>query len=97
MSLEAMLDLDLFKIPAEGSNMACTKQADDDKSDPSQQNPSCPCPPRSVPHRPDKLPFPAVPENNLKMESWIKDHFAPSVFNTCSNQPLPKMSEPWCH
>ena len=26
MSLEAMLDLDLFKIPAEGSNMACTKQ-----------------------------------------------------------------------
>ena len=94
MSLEAMLDLDLFKIPAEGSNMACTKQADDDKSDPSQQNPSCPCPPRSVPHRPDKLPFPAVPENNLKMESWIKDHFAPSVFNTCSNQPLPKMSGP---
>ena len=94
MSLEAMLDLDLFKIPAEGSNMACTKEANDDKSNPSEQNPSCPCPPRSVPHRPDKLPFPAVPENNLKMESWIKDHFAPSVFNTCSNQPLPKMSGP---
>ena len=96
MSLEAMLDLGLFKIPVEGANMACTRQTDDDKSNPSQQNLSCSCPPRSVPHRLDKLPFPAVPENNPKMEFWIKDYFASSVFNTCSDQPLPKMSGTNC-
>jgi len=104
MSLEAMLDLDLFhtfksKTSMDGTNMACTKQETGGGSRPSQHqdtlsNQSCTCPPRIMPQRPDKLPFPAIPENNAKMEEWLKEYFGPSTFNTCSSQILPEMTGP---
>lgn len=105
MSLEAMLDLDLFQTfkgvnSMEGANMACTKQEMGSGAPASSQHQpipsdkSCTCSPRTMPKRPDKLPFPAIPENNAKMEKWIKDHFATSTFNTCSEHPLPKMAGP---
>ena len=37
---------------------------------------NCSCPIRSaVPERPQKLPFPATPENNSRMEAWLKEEF----------------------
>ena len=48
----------------------------------------------SDPTRPVKLPFPATPENNGKMKSWLLEIFASSTFNTCPHQPLPVMKGP---
>ena len=98
MSLKSMWDLDLFQtfkvVPSsDGDIMACTKQ--DSTPAPSQHKSiTCTCSPRTKPKRPNKLPFPAIPENNAKMEKWIKDYFETSTFNICSEQPLPKMSGP---
>ena len=47
-----------------------------------------------MPKRPDKLPFPAIPENNEKMEVWLKEYFASSTFNVCLAKELPEMSRP---
>ena len=80
--------------------MACSKQETDAGGSAALQyesvssEQSCTCPVRTMPQRPDKLPFPAVPENNVKMESWMKAYFASSTFNTCSDQPLPEMTGP---
>ena len=55
----------------------------------------CTCQKRSLPpERPKKLPFPAIPENNQKMESWLLSQFASSTFNVCPRQQLPEMSGP---
>ena len=107
MSLEAMLDLDLFQtfntpVSASGDcNMlaeGCSKQ-DTTAGNPSSHPPvssdePCACPLRTMPKRPDKLPFPAIPENNAKMELWIKEYFASSTFNICPDKVLPEMSGP---
>jgi hypothetical protein len=108
MSLEAMLDLDLFQTfntPASASeacNMLteeCSKQDTTVNESPSS-HPSvssdqpCTCPSRTMPKRPDKLPFPAIPENNAKMELWLKEYFASSTFNICPDKELPEMSGP---
>ena len=56
---------------------------------------NCSCPTRSaVPERPQKLPFPATPENNSRMEAWLKEEFKHSVFNTCPHRPLPPIEGP---
>ena len=55
----------------------------------------CHCPKRSSPPPPPKtMPFPATPENHLKLKKWILNHYRASTFNICENQKLPKMSGP---
>lgn len=46
------------------------------------------------PGRPLKLPFPPVPENNLKFERWLKERYASSTFNQCPHQLLPEVVGP---
>ena len=55
----------------------------------------CTCPQiRSIPPKPDRLPFSPVPENNEKMKEWLLDTFKSSTFNTCPHCPLPTMTGP---
>ena len=55
----------------------------------------CGCPTRALPpSRPTKLPFEAIPENNVKMREWLVHHYAASTFNRCPHQQLPGMSGP---
>merc|ERR1712082_269274 len=52
----------------------------------------CSCPDRELPpDPPDKLPFPATPENRGRLEDWMRDRYAASSFNVCECQPLPMM------
>ena len=49
----------------------------------------CPCQNRKVSlDPPDKLLFPAVPENRARLEQWIKDYYSGSAFNICKCQPF---------
>lgn len=53
----------------------------------------CGCPPRQRPPlKPTHLPYPATPENRELFETWIKDRYKSSAFNTCDHQSLPMMS-----
>ncbi|KAK3710029.1 hypothetical protein QZH41_012419, partial [Actinostola sp. cb2023] len=55
----------------------------------------CPCLLRQVaPQRPTKLPFPCIPENNVRMKAWLLEHYAASTFNTCPHRALPCMEGP---
>jgi len=55
----------------------------------------CPCPLRQVaPQRPTKLPFPCIPENNVRMKAWLLERYAASTFNTCPHRALPCMEGP---
>ena len=50
----------------------------------------CHCPKREKPPPcPASLPFEPCEENIPKMEQWLKERFAASTFNKCSNQELP--------
>ena len=50
----------------------------------------CSCPQRQVPPpRPPELPFPCIPENNVRMEAWLLDRYSASTFNTCPHRALP--------
>ena len=107
LSLEAMLDLDLLQTitnPTQ-ANVECDTMTDATMNEDGSQNAKktphppmdepCSCPMRKPPPtRPKKLPFPAIPENNAKMERWLLDEFASSVFNTCNQQHLPEMTGP---
>ena len=44
------------------------------------------------PPPPSQPPYPMTPENIPRIEKWILHTYAASAFNTCSHQPLPKMS-----
>ena len=44
------------------------------------------------PSRPDKLPYPALPENIPKLENYIREKFANSVFN--NKAPFPALTGP---
>ena len=96
MSLEAMLDLGLFNYASTAAMESCQILADGSTA--SSSHPSvmsgerCSCPARTMPKRPDKLPFPAIPENNDKMKVWLKEYFAPSTFNVCPAKELHEMS-----
>ena len=53
---------------------------------------NCNCPVRELPPSPPSTcPYPPTPENIENLESWIRDHYKSSTFNTCNNQPLPLM------
>ena len=55
----------------------------------------CECPVReTAPDAPTVLPLEPTPDNVLKLEQWIRDHYAASAFNTCECQPLPTMHGP---
>ena len=106
MSMETMLDLDLFqtfaKPQAADCNLVGRELKDPSEISPpsdhpkvSSGEPCCNCPKRSEPpRRPEKLPFDPIPENNIKMESWLRSQFASSTFNVCPRQKLPEMSGP---
>ena len=105
MSMETMLDLDLFqtftKPQAADCNMVGGELKDASEVSPPSDHPKvssgepCNCPIRSEPpRRPEKLPFDPIPENNMKMESWLRSEFASSTFNVCPRQKLPEMSGP---
>ena len=107
MSLEAMLDLDLLQTLTNctSADAACDVMTDvttaGDSSEtvsshpPMSSDEPCTCPERKPPPaRPDNLPFPATPENNAKMETWLLDKFAASTFNKCPRQHLPEMTGP---
>ena len=44
------------------------------------------------PPLPEAIPFPPVPGNVAKLESFIRSFFAASAFNVCPHQPLPAMT-----
>jgi hypothetical protein len=68
-------------------NAGCTTAKEDSVA--------CDCPQReSVPTHPPDLPFPCTPENNEKMKTWLRQHYASSTFNTCPHHPLPCMAGP---
>ena len=46
------------------------------------------------PGRPLKLPFPPMPEFNLKFERWLKERYASFTFNRCPHQLLPEVVGP---
>ena len=108
LSLEAMLDLNLLQtLTHDGPINAACKVTTEATTDADAQTPKapkhptmssdepCACPVRAPPpSRPDKLPFPATPENNDKMEKWLLESFASSTFNKCPRQHLPEMSGP---
>ena len=53
---------------------------------------NCSCLQRQKPPpKPTKLPLPATEENREKLESWLREYYASSSFNTCQHQPLPVM------
>ena len=57
--------------------------------------PTCSCPRRTKPPpAPSSLPFPATPENRVKLQEYILKHYAASTFNTCEHQVLPLMDGP---
>ena len=57
--------------------------------------PTCSCPRRTKPPpAPSSLPFPATPENRVKLQEYILKHYAASTFNTCEYQVLPLMDGP---
>ena len=57
--------------------------------------PICSCPRRTKPPpAPSSLPFPATPENRVKLQEYILKHYAASTFNTCEHQVLPLMDGP---
>ena len=52
----------------------------------------CSCPKRVLPPKvPDSCPFPPTVENIDRLESWIRERYRSSTFNTCNCQPLPMM------
>lgn len=56
---------------------------------------TCGCVPRTLPPgRPDRLPFPCVPENNHRMKEWLLEQYSSSTFNKCTHQLLPEMTGP---
>ena len=57
----------------------------------------CRCPTRSYPDPPQKLPFPAIPENREKLEKYILEWGAAGPFNTCTKQPMPETAGPPMH
>ena len=55
----------------------------------------CGCYLRSMPPpRPAELPFTPTSENIPAMRDWLLNHFAASVFNKCTHQPMPFMDGP---
>lgn len=58
----------------------------------------CQCPKREPPPpMPTKPPYPLVPENVEKIQSWLLDYYKSSTFNVCEHQTLPMMSGPPLH
>ena len=72
MSLEAMLDLRLLNHASTAAMESCQILEDGSTASSSHlsvmSGEQCSCPPRTMPKHPDKLPKPAIPENNEKME-----------------------------
>ena len=62
-----------------------------------EPGPRAPCrcllrkPPPSVPADP---PFPITEKNRIRLEEYLKEQYASSVFNVCTHQPLPMMKGP---
>ena len=55
----------------------------------------CDCPTRiNPPPLPTTLPFPAIPTNRQKLQTYLTEYYRNSTFNTCEHQPLPMMSGP---
>jgi len=53
----------------------------------------CQCIPRAEPpERPSIIPFEPTKENVPKLEEWLLKAFEASAFNTCTHQPLQKMT-----
>ena len=59
------------------------------------QTAPCGCLVRSLPpKRPEKLPFPASPENCAKMKDWLGERYASSTWNHCTHQVLKGVTGP---
>ena len=55
----------------------------------------CQCPKWTKPPPiPTSLPFPATEVNRVKLQQYLLDHYASSMFNTCKHQALPLMDSP---
>ena len=60
-----------------------------------QPSTMCSCPRRQPPTPPiTSLPFPATPDNRGRLESYLREYYQSSTFNTCEHQPLPMMRGP---
>ena len=103
LSLEVMVDLCLINrssvfFPSElnpTSHDAAMSLRDHVISNVDTSEHVCSCPVRDgTPPRPDVLPYPTAVENIPKMKEWLLDRFSSSTFNTCTRQPLPRMSGP---
>ena len=56
--------------------------------DPESELP-CSCPRHQYRDPPERLPFPAIPENREKLEKWLLEYYASSAFNVCRRQSMP--------
>ena len=98
LSLESMMDLCIVPRDFPNIGAASSQTAANASCSTSTENKVCEdCSQfvrTAVPERPKELPFDAIPENNVKMEQWLLNHFASSTFNQCPHQPLPEMAGP---
>ena len=96
LSYESMLDLGILGAAFPSVGQFSNRQEPDPAMQASlSSGKPCTCPQiRSIPPKPDRLPFSPVPENNEKMKEWLLDTFKSSTFNTCPHCPLPTMTGP---
>ena len=78
-----------------GPQPSITRVSQPRGGEPTAPQKTCSCPTRAPPPpRPTSLPFPATEANRGKLEQYLHDLYAASVFNVCEHQPLPMMSGP---
>ena len=97
MSRHAMEQLRIIApdFPKIGAVPPQVQVASNNEPSPQAELAPCGCPLRQLPpERPASLPFEAIEENTELMKNWLLERFASSTFNTCSHQPLPKITGP---
>ena len=99
LSREARTDLGIIHPTFSKPIAACNAMDGDPGKQPNATHSTitrpCNCPKRSPPPPiPTSLPYPPTEENREKLESYLREHYRSSTFNTCEHQPLPLMGGP---
>ena len=97
LSREACVDLRIIPntFPTIGEAEETESANSIGTTDASLPQQECQCPKRTKPPLiPTSLPFPATEANREKLQQYLLDHYASSMFNTCEHQALPLMDSP---
>lgn len=99
LSREACADLGIIHSTFPKPIAACNAMAGGPGNQPNAAHSTitrpCNCPKRSLPPPiPTSLPYPPTEEYREKLESYLREHYRSSTFNTCEHQPLPLMGGP---